>query len=255
MLRDSTARHTEGPWSSALHLVPKKDNGWRPCGDYRTLNTQTTPDRYSVPHIQDYTHHLSSCSIFSKIDFVRAYHQIPVQPDDIQKTAITTPFGLFEFPFMSFGLRNATQTFQHFIDDILKDLDFCFAYIGAILVYSRSPREHEQHLRTVFTTLQNYRILLNPSKCVFRVPEISFLGYKISSAGSQPLPERIADLQSCISPKNMGQLRRFLGMLNFYRRFLPNAASLQASLHDVLSGPKVKNSHPITWTAALDKAF
>ena len=156
---------------------------------------------------------------------------------------------------MSFGLRNAAQTFQRFIDDILKDLDFCFAYIDDILVYNKSPEEHEQHLRTVFTTLQNYGILLNISKCVFRVSEISFLGYKISSAGSQPLPERIADLQSCPPPKNIGQLRRFLGMLNFYRRFLPNAAALQAPLHDVLSGPKVKNAHPITWTTALDKAF
>jgi cleavage and polyadenylation specificity factor subunit 1 len=136
----------------------------------------------------------------------------------------------------------------------LKDQDFCFAYLDDILVYSTSPQEHEQHLRTIFTTLEKYGILLNPSKCIFRVPEISFLGYKISSAGSPPLPERIAYLQSC-PPKTIGQLRRFLRMLNFYRRFLPNAASLQAPLHDVLSGPKVKSSHPIPWTAALDKAF
>jgi cleavage and polyadenylation specificity factor subunit 1 len=105
-----------------------------------TLNACTIPDRYPVPHIQDYSHHLSGCTTFPKIDLVRAFHQIPVHPDDVQKSAIITPFGLFEFPFMSFGLRNATQTFQHFMDEILKDLGFCFAYIDNILVFSRSPK-------------------------------------------------------------------------------------------------------------------
>jgi len=171
MLRDGTARRAEGAWSSALRLVPKNDSGWRPCGDDRALNGRTIPDRYPVPHTQDYAHHLSGCSIFSKIDLVRAYHQIPDHHHDIQKTSITTPFDLFELPFMSFGLRNAAQTFQRFIDNILKDLDFCFAYLDDILFYSRSHQEHQQHLRTVFTILQNYGILLNPSNFLFRVPE------------------------------------------------------------------------------------
>jgi cleavage and polyadenylation specificity factor subunit 1 len=111
MLRDGTARRSESSWSSALHNVPKKDNGWRPCGDHRAMNSRTVPDRYPVRHIQDYSHQLTGCSIFSKIDLVIAYNQIPVHPDDIQKRAITNPFGLFDFAFMSFGLRNAAQTF------------------------------------------------------------------------------------------------------------------------------------------------
>jgi hypothetical protein len=114
----------QSPWSSALHLVPKKDNGWRPCGDYRALNSCTIPNCYPVQHIHDYSHQISGCRVFSKIDMVRAYNQIPVHPSDVPKTTITTPFGLFEFPFMSFGLHNATQTFQRFTDEVLWGLKF-----------------------------------------------------------------------------------------------------------------------------------
>jgi hypothetical protein len=156
---------------------------------------------------------------------------------------------------MSFGLRNAAQTFQRFMDDILRELDFCFAYVDDILVFSRSPEEHEQHLRILFRQLQAHGILINPAKCIFAAPEVTFLGYKVSAEGSRPLEDRIAHLQACPPPKTVKQLRQFLGMLNFYRRFLPNAADIQAPLHAILSGPRVKGSHPITWTPELQKAF
>jgi hypothetical protein len=186
MLREGTARRSESSWSSALHIVPKKDKGWRPFCDYRALNARSISDSFPVRHIHDDSHDLSGCC-FSKIDLVRAYNQIPVHPGDIQKTAITTPFGLFKFPFMSFGLRNAAQTFQRFIDGILRGLDFYFAYIDDILVFSRSHEDHERHLRAIFGRLQMYGILINPAKCVFRASEVTFLGYKMSSEGSRPL--------------------------------------------------------------------
>jgi hypothetical protein len=132
------------------------------------LNARTIPDRYPVRHIYDYSQQLHGCRFLSKIDLVRAYNEIPVHPSDIRKTSIITSFGLFEFPFMFFGVRNAAQTFQRFMDDNLRELDFCFAYLDYILVFSRSLEKHEQHLRSLFDRPPKHRILINPAKYVFK---------------------------------------------------------------------------------------
>ena len=170
--------------ASPLHLVPKKDSEkFRLVGDYRNLNRQTIPDLYPTPSVQSLLHRVSGASIFSKIDLVKAYHQIPLAPAARKKTAIIRPLGLFEYNTMPFGLRNASATFQRFIDGVCHGMPHVLACVDDIIVFSKNELEHKQHVLQIFQRLNEFGISINVSKCEFGKHQIMFLGHLISHDG------------------------------------------------------------------------
>uniref|UniRef100_A0A669BQR8 Gypsy retrotransposon integrase-like protein 1 n=1 Tax=Oreochromis niloticus TaxID=8128 RepID=A0A669BQR8_ORENI len=253
MERLGIVQRSNSAWASPLHMVPKSDGRWRPCGDFRRLNNVTANDRYPIPHIQDFSAHLAGTSVFSKIDLVRGYHQVPVRAEDVPKTAVITPFGLFEFLRMPFGLKGAAQTFQRLMDSVLRGLPFVFVYLDDILVASSSKEQHMFHLCQVFQRLAQHGLIINPSKCQFGLPVLDFLGHRISAEGAVPLPDKVRAVSDFPRPTNVKALQEFLGMVNFYNRFLLRAAHLLKPLYGALKGKKANDS--VHWFPESIQAF
>ena len=245
------------PWASPLYMTPKKDGTWRPCGDYRRLNLITEPDHYAMPNISDLTSSIGTSRVFSKLDLLKGYFQVPVNPEDAPKTAITTPFGTYMFHYSTFGLRNSGATFQRMMDQIFGHLPYCRVYIDDILVASENHGEHREHLQSVLELLRKNGLVIRRDKCVFGASTVEFLGHDISGDGIRPLPSKVDAVNRFPRPTTVKQLQEFLGMINYYHRFIPNAAGILTPLYH-LSSAKQKQlgewnqTHEHAFTSAKD---
>ena len=175
-------------------------------------------------------------------------------PNDIAKTAITTPFGLFEFLRMPFGLKNSAQAFQRLMNGLFKKISFAFVYLDDILVASDSPAQHSLHLRHIFSVLQDAGLAINKKKCVFGVSSVKFLGHTVSKDGIVPLAAKVQAIVGMTRPLTTELLQRFLGCVNFYHRFVPHLAAILAPLHALVSSVATQKA-PLVWTEEHVRAF
>jgi hypothetical protein len=246
LLKTNIIVPSDSPYSSPLVLVQKKDGSLRPCVDYRRLNEITIPDQYSVPRIEDLVQAIHG-RWFSSLDLRSGYHQIPMSPEDAPKTAVITPFGLFHFIRMPFGLRNAAATFQRFIHQVTRGLQGVVVYVDDVLVFADTLAEHNKRLRDLLEKLRQFDLKINDKKCTFAKEEISFLGYLINKEGYAPVPSRISALISYETPKNLVELKRFIGMATFYRQHIPHFSEIMA--------PFYKMNESFDWNANLEDTF
>ena len=239
------------PWASPLHMVKKTDGSYRPCGDYRRLNTVTEPDHYPLPNISDITNVLGGAKYFSKIDLTKGCHQVPIHPDDIPKTAICTPFGTFTFNFTCFGLRNAGATFQRLMDELFSEIPCVVVYIDDLLIFSPSLEQHAKDIRTVLNILKQNGLILRPDKCLWARQTVEFLGHQISHKGMSPLREKVDAITNYPTPTTIKELMTFNGMVNYYHQFIPHLAATMGPLYDALRGKPKR----LTWSPHLEQAF
>ena len=235
LLEKGWIRPSNSPYGAPVLFVQKKDGSLRCVADYRWLNSATIKSRYPLPNIQDLFDQVRGAKVFSKLDLASGYHQVPVNPADIPKTAIVTRYGQFEYTVMPFGLCNAPATFSRMMNKVLGAFldDFVVVYLDDVLIFSKSLDEHVQHLRTVLDVLRANKLFAKRRKCAFAQDSISYLGHIITGDGIKTDPAKIAAVQDWPTPTNVHDVRAFLGLCSYYRRFVPKFAHVASPLTDL----------------------
>jgi len=251
-LKKGYIRHSTSPAGYPILYVPKKDGGLRPCVDYRHLNSITIKDRHPLPLISEIQDRIRGANWFTKLDIADAYNQIRIKEGDEWKTAFRTKYGHFEYLVMPFGLTNAPATFQRFINEILGEhLDvFVVAYLDDILIFSQTKEQHMEHVKTVLEKLHHAKLRLRLKKCEFHVQETDFLGHRITYEGIQTDYNKVQAIQEWPVPTNLRELQQFIGMVNYYRRYINNYAQGMGPLFQLL-----KKQTSFKWEKEQQRAF
>ncbi|XP_078239566.1 uncharacterized protein LOC144585994 [Pogona vitticeps] len=253
MLRENIIVPSSSPWSSPIVLVDKPDGSIRFCVDYRKLNRVTTPDAYPMPRLDNLIETIGGCRFISSLDLVKGYWQLRIDPRDQEKTAFCSPFGLYEFRVLSFGLRNAPATFQRLMDQTLAGLsDFTVAYIDDIGIFSNTWEDHLIHLELVLQRLSAAGLTVKASKCQLGSPEIKYLGHMVGGGVIKPLEAKIEAVRDWPRPNTKKKVKSFLGLVGYYRKFIPRFSEIAAPLTDLT---RKKADDRIPWTSDCEAAF
>ncbi len=252
MLDQGLIEPASSPWASPIVLARKKDGSWRFCVDYRKLNDATRKDSYPLPRIDDTLDRLGGMQLFSTLDLRSGYWQVEMEEGDKEKTAFVTDRGLWQFNVMPFGLCNAPATFERLMDRVLAGLppEVAMVYIDDILVSGKTFEDQIKHLEQVFQRLRNASLKLSPDKCQLLQQQVKYLGHIISHMGVSTDPEKVEAVQSWPAPSSITEVKQFLGLCSYYRRFIHHFADIAAPMHRLLG-----ERQQYEWTPEADRAF